>query len=120
MKKIEKIGYSIENECWTYEKLKGVIKNDHLYEITVMINPGLLFGESGGVDAEFMIRWYSLLGKATPQIQPWEDSWRFLPQLTGLFAERAKLGVDATPADVIAALDRIEAVDITQRTSSEP
>lgn len=120
MKKIKKIGYSIQNEAWHYEKLKTVLNDRHVYEIVVMINPGLLEGESGGIDAEFMIRWYSLRGKATPQIQPWADSWRFLPQLTDLFAELAQLDIHATPADVIAVLDRIGAVDITQRTSPEP
>lgn len=105
-----KLGYIIYNESWYYNSLQTFIPEHFVYEIMVLINP-----ESGGVDAEFPIRWYMLGGKSVPRIEMYGDCWRFLPQLQSLFADLAGLGMYATHESVVACLNT-HAEDMTERT----
>lgn len=76
--------------------------------------------EDGGTCGEFAIRWSSIGGRSTPQLEAFHDSWAFLAHCKDLIDALAEHDDEClTPKQVCEILDILGFKDITKRVRGD-
>lgn len=94
-------GYTISNRAW-YKHV--VIEDEIMFGI---------YHDDGGSSGEMSITWIDLMGKKTPKLEAFNDSWKILSDFSDVISELSELSGDVTQDDVVRVLKNCGFKDIT-------
>lgn len=103
----KRLAYIVGHEAWYHS---AALRRSEPY---VMVG---VYYDGGGCDWELEITWVNLQGKECPRLKLFSDAWVAFVQQPALFLALAELNdSDPSVAEMTALLDRLGAVDQTER-----